>query len=354
MGKLRCFADLHHNALYYSLQLLFEKRLGGTLMRPIGEEWFEEGYFHIAKPYNDYPGTITQFLGIRDEVYMPEDGSPPLNEIKEKTSGYYLVKAPGKDQKAVTLEQFKNTKFDIIIASIPQHLEPYTKLIKEYQPNAKLIYQIGNDFGPINFKLAKNIMSSTMPERVPKGVNVVFYHQEFSLDTFKYVPPVGGKGIYSFVHLLSKRPEDYELYKELKEALSEFEFRSYGTACDDGPVNGWENVAKKMHESAFGFHLKTGGDGFGHIIHNWFAVGRPPIIRGSQYRDKLAGQLMEDGKTCIDLDKGDFERNVELIRQLAKPDFHRGMCQDTYKRFRNVVNFDQEQKGIEVFLGRLR
>ena len=350
---MKIFSDLHHNALYYSLQLLFEKRLGWELYRPIGEEWFDRGYWKVAEPYGNYPGTVTQFLGIRGETYMPEDGSPPLNEVKAVKDGYWSIKAPGKDQKAVTLEQFKSTKFDIIIASIPQHLEPYTRLIKEYQPTAKLIYQIGNDFGPIDFKLAKNIMSSTLPVEVPKGVNVVFYHQEFDLDTFKYVPSVDGKGVYSFVHLLSKRPEDYEIYKKLKKALPEFEFKSFGTACDDGPVNGWENVAKKMQKSAFGFHLKAGGDGFGHIIHNWFAVGRPPIIRSSQYRDKLAGQLMEDGKTCIDMDGRSLKENIKRIRRFAEPELHREVCRNAYDRFRSVVNFDKEQKEIEAFLERL-
>ena len=40
------FADYHHSGLYRSFELLFEKRLGGTLFKPIGWDWWNQGYWH--------------------------------------------------------------------------------------------------------------------------------------------------------------------------------------------------------------------------------------------------------------------------------------------------------------------
>lgn len=342
---MKIFSDLHHGALYYSLQLLFEGRLSFRLYRPIGKAWFDSGYWKIAEPYENNLGTVAQFL----EDCVPADGSRPLNRVKQDTGGYYLVKAP-KDHKAVTLEQFKEIKFDIVIASIPQHLAPYTELIKKYQPEAKLIYQIGNHFGPVDFSLAKNVMASTAP--FSNGVNAVFYHQEFNLDTFCYKPPLNDRKIYSFVHCLGGK--DYEDYKEYKKALLGFEFKSFGAGCDDGAVSGWEHVAEKMHQSMFGFHLKSGGDGFGHIIHNWFACGRPPIVRMSQYKDKLAGELMIDGKTCLDLDGRTLGENVERIKYYSQPEEHKRLCQQAYDRFCEVVDFDREEQELRRFIENLQ
>jgi len=65
---MKVFAELHHQSLFTSLQFLFEKRLGYQLFRPIGEKWFREGYWKICEPYGNDIRTITQYLGIRDEV----------------------------------------------------------------------------------------------------------------------------------------------------------------------------------------------------------------------------------------------------------------------------------------------
>lgn len=41
------FTDFHHGSLLYSLILLFEKRLRGTIITPIGQEWHTHGYWKI-------------------------------------------------------------------------------------------------------------------------------------------------------------------------------------------------------------------------------------------------------------------------------------------------------------------
>lgn len=347
---IKIFADLHHQSLFTSLQFLFEGRLGGQLFRPIGVQWANEGFWEIARPYGNDPRTISQFLGIRDEVKME---TPPLNDIETEGKEHYVTKNVPINHKAVTLEQFKAMKFDILIASIPAHIKPYSELIKQFQPQAKLIFQIGNHFGPIDFDLAKNIMSSTAPFSVPTGTNKVFYHQEFDLNMFSYTPPSNTKNINSFVHCLKEKPADYHDYIEYKRLMPDFEFRSYGASCDDGCAQGEIEVAAGMKNSGFGFHLKDGGDGYGHVLFNWFACGRPVIVRKSQYKNKLADKLMIDGKTCIDLDKGNVEKNIKRIRECSEPERHTKMCEAAHKRFKDTVDFEQDARKIKKFIERL-
>lgn len=58
---MKVLADHHHDDLYESLRILFEDRLGWELYRPIGTEWYTEGYWDV---YN-HPDTVTQYLGLQ-------------------------------------------------------------------------------------------------------------------------------------------------------------------------------------------------------------------------------------------------------------------------------------------------
>src|SRR5258708_34548481 len=117
---MKIYTALHHLDLYYSLQLLFEKRLGYELYRPTGREWFTNGYWHIARPYGDDPSTIGQYLDIGS---IPKDHYPPLNDLVKPEEGIYIMedKHNNTTNKAITFDKFIRTKFDIIIASIPDH-----------------------------------------------------------------------------------------------------------------------------------------------------------------------------------------------------------------------------------------
>ncbi len=336
---MNILADYHHQGLWHSLESLFEKRLGGQLYRPVGMEWFPQ-YWRIAAPYGDDPRTATQYLSLK--------GNMPLGD-------YYFYDGG----KGLTFEQFKALEIDLLIASIPEHLPVYTQLIKEYQPKAKLIFQIGNEFPDIDFSLAKNILSSTQPFPVPAGINAVFYHQEFELYIYHPSDQKPDRFVRSFVHCLSQGDgqgnlfrSDWKDFVDLEDQLPEYKFEAYGAACRDGCIHEQEKIAEMMRESKYGFNLKTGGDGFGHTIHAWFAVGRPVIVRRHQYENKLAGQLMVDGATCIDLDKGNPEENVKRLRSIS-PEQYAKLCQNAYDRFKQIVDFDKEEIEIRKFIERL-
>lgn len=49
---MRVLADYHHHDLFESLAILFEDRLGWELYRPIGMEWFDEGYWNFERAWH--------------------------------------------------------------------------------------------------------------------------------------------------------------------------------------------------------------------------------------------------------------------------------------------------------------
>lgn len=128
----------------------------------------------------------------------------------------------------------------------------------------------------------------------------------------------------------------------------------YGILGHDGIIGTDKGVAKAIQDSTFVWHLKAQGDGFGHVIHNAFACGRPPIVRKSYYQNELAGALMEDTTTCIDLEARTPNENVEMIKALSEPETHKRMSKNTYNRFKECVDFDFEYKEIIKFLARLK
>src|ERR1035437_8416380 len=162
------FSDLHHNTLYHSLKMLFEDRLGGTLYRPIGKEWFEKGIWRMAEIYLNSPVTIEQYLGIKGNL---EDG---VYKVWDEEYDYF--------QNAITYDKFMDLPIDIVIASLPEHIQSFQVLCENHPNKPKLIYQVGNHW-TIEEGKADNMLASAIIQNVPPEVNIVTYHQEFDLNT---------------------------------------------------------------------------------------------------------------------------------------------------------------------------
>lgn len=342
---MNVFSDFHNSGLYHSLQLLFEGRLGYNLYRPIGLEWYEEGFWAVYPS----PDTAQQYLGLR-QGYKPKDGTVPLNDVMGAINNVYACedKHHLTFNNAITLETFKEKQIDIVIASIPQHIKPFKELAK--MKNAKFIFQMGNHFAEVlnNLHEIPNLMASTIAIPVPSNCNAVFYHQEFETDTFKPtgIPPE--RKITCFINVLRENGGSVDYYSA-KANLPEFEFKSYGGQCDDGAMVGIDNIAATMQSSIYGFHSKAMGDGFGHVLYNWYACGRPVITRISDYKGKLGEELLEDDITCIDLDRLTPDGLRDRIMSIA-PEKYEYMCQEAYKRFTDCVDYDKEEIKIREFL----
>ena len=335
---MNILADFHHGDLYYSLHLLFEKRLEYDLFRPIGMDWLHNGYWKIGDPYL---GNITAMQYLSAEGYTGE--FPTNADYYVEDDIYYIYKFPQDFyHKAITFETFKKMDFDIILSSIPAHDRVYAELLKKYQPQAKHISQMGNIWTK---NRVKNVMCSFPQSRinVQSDQNVVFYNQEFDLDIFKYVSPLDTKRITSFVHLLPKP----ELFNKYKTRLSNFEFKAHGVGTPDGCLY-LRDMASEMQKSTFGWHIKPGGDGYGHCLHNWLACGRPIITHLSDYRHY--SDLLIPDETCIDIGANGFEENINKIRQYSEPETHKRMCEQTYKVFKDNVNFNSDAEKVKAFL----
>lgn len=363
--KLNVLVDFHHASLLNSLILLFEKRLGGKIYRPIGIEWAQQGFWKVY----DHPETQAQYLGIGSAT---PDGSAKLNEVvKNPQEGVYHCYDidSGETNKAVTLGAFLRTSFDIVIASMPVHVEPFKKLCELHPNKPKLIYQIGNSWD--NSILAPNIMASAKISGIPQDINFIEYHQEFNIDYFQPNEPSKPdllrtwddsrvspkKNIYSFVNVFNGQDhfkEDWRLFENIEHMMYGWSFKSFGGQCRDGAIGPAKKVASKMKESKFIWHTKVGGDGYGHVIHNAFAVGRPPIVKMEQYRGKLAEDLMEDGVTCIAIDNLSNDEIVNKIEHYSELRAYEKLCKGAYDRFKQVVNFDKEQIKIQEFLANLK
>lgn len=330
--------------------------------RPIGMEWFDEGFWAI----NDQRDTAEQFLSL-DQAYEPRDQTPALNKItydrdellgERAEDGVHYVADPGNlsHHRACTLEFFKQNEFQYVIASIPAHVPIFERLIAEFMPKAKLIIQIGNEW-PEHLFAGHNVLASVKPRQYSEGTNAMFYHQEFDLDIFRSTPLTINKKIYSFINCMQQQMplawSDFTGLEMLLKARSGFEFKSYGGQCRDGNMNGPAELADKMREAMMIFHVKEGGDGFGHIIYNAYAVGRPIITRRRFYKDRLAEELLVPG-TYIDLDEDNLPAAFNKINRLHyMPEKLIEMGERAAARFREVVNYEKESEEIQLWLNQL-
>jgi hypothetical protein len=354
MLKPTVFTDFHHSGLLASLIRLFEGRLGGQVYRPIGEEWHTNGYWKIY----DHPATVKQFLGINGAT---PDGTPKLNDVlgrlSSQTGNIYACRdiSNGGTNKAIDFDGFMNSHFDIVIASIPAHIEPFKKLCALHPSHPKLIYQVGNAWS-ITDGTSPNIMASAIINNVPAGINYVEYHQEFDTKLFTPQPMPEGKRISSFVNCFSLDglfANDWQLFQDVESLMSEYTFKCYGGQCRDGVVAGEIGVAEEMADSLFVWHTKCGGDGYGHIIHNAPACGRPLIVKKEYYNGKMADKLLIDGQTCLTIDGMGIREVMNKIAYYSRPKEWQLLSDGAAAKFKEVVDFDKEAIQILEFLGRL-
>lgn len=348
---MNIFTDFHHSSLLRSLVLLFEKRLGYRVYRPIGMDWYHEGYWAI----NSLEDTAKQFL-LEDHQDI-KDGTAPLNRTSIQDVGIYRVSDPGNVSyhKAITFEAFKKFKFEFVIASIPQHVPLFEKLIRLYQPDAKLIVQIGNNWSFEHLK-DKNILASVKEDKSVQGSNICYYHQEFDLDIFKaqWLKKTGR--ISSYINVLQNMKQGWKDFTDLESALKEYDIEmfSYGGQCRDGNKVGPVELSQSMLQDEMIFHVKDGGDGFGHIIYNAYACGRPVITRKSFYKGKLAEELMNDQNT-IDLDEISIEDAVDLIKSIREDEDRMiEIGKSAFSSFYTNVNYKEEAEKIYSWLNNIK
>jgi hypothetical protein len=329
-------ADYHHPALYESLALLFEDRYKWRLFRPIGPEWKNEGYW--------------SFINLDMKLDWPDFLA--VNEPKQFDDGFYRLRNHQYTQrthKGVTLYGARAMNWGYVVASVWQNQEGFAKFASEQ--GAMFVHQIGNDKHNVNWNLpARYLVSTTMEVREAMSVT---YHQEFDTKVYRYEPPRKGKRVANFVCRFDWEKEAYALFTEAKRLAPDLKWTDYGSLYGD--IVRQSEVADAMRATAFIWHDKPMGDGFGHVIHNAAAVGRPLIGHGRYYKGKMGEVFWRDLETCIDLDKHPLPEAIELVRDIVdSPRRHQRMCEAMAQTFRDNVDYKAEAKKIRNLLdGRL-
>jgi hypothetical protein len=330
---MNILVDFHHADLWWSLQLL-ANRLGATLYRPYGMEWYDQGYFKL---YGDLrrkdPERWIAKQYLVDTLFSYADNYKIGRETYNGCKDYPLFNT-------LTLEQAKDAQIDVVICSVHEN-EPYFAKLKEFYSNAKFIRQVGNDLDTlIDESLYPNLLSSaTQPYDAFKGQNKVLYRQEFPLDLFQPTPPINFNNIYSFQNDIEQFEDTWTFWTDLKHKLRDYNFKSYGVGCEQGKIYPKREYIQRMLEATFIVQSKGPWEGYGHCIHNTMRLGRPMILKFSDYQGKMAESLLIKDETYLEMTDPDI---VEKIRHFSESERFKKMSDKCQNVFGLNVSFNWE------------
>lgn len=330
---MKVFTEYHHGGLFHALQMLIEGRLGGQLFCQTGYEWADEGYWNI----NDLPTTKIQYLDPKESI------------INNRGISLHFDKSEEIFQKRITLEDFKNTKFDYIICTLQNHQVPFRELRDKYQPQAKLIRLCGNWGEQLELEGYDGFIDTTALYSGLTNLPYVNIHQEFPMKPFYYEEPKNHKTIKNFMNCLKENPI-IAVWEYYRNALPEYTFKMHGGNGDDGSIVGLQNLADSIRDSSFIFQIKHAGEGYGHVIHNAYACGRPAIVLHEYYSGKIADCFLHDEVSAIFVDDLTPQEAVAKIVKFSEPERHIKMCENAYELFKENVDFDFDEAKFRAFL----
>lgn len=300
---MRALVDRHHSDLFHGLQVLFEDRLGIEVYTPVGREWWDEGFWRFGFGYGD-DRLVRQFLEC-ERVPDPHHPDRPI--------------------RFVTLDEARAMDWSHVVCTVEDNQPGFRRFADRV--GAKYVVQVGNARQTIDHTLSPILLDLA---------------QEFDAkDLFGYWPPVHQKRVTSFVNLLPLIPEAWEPFAGLRSRLPDHDFRSFGHECPDGFRDPIAAVADEMAFAGWAYHDKVTGDGFGHVIHNWAAIGRPLIGHARYYEGQRAEPLWQDGITCVDLDRHSLDEAAEIIRRTT-PEQHAEMSRAIRSVFDAIYDPDSD------------
>lgn len=318
---MNVLCDRHHSGLYHSMQLL-AKRMGWTLFTPVGMDWWDSGIWSFGRWVYGDDRLARQFL----------DGQPGVDGLGPLVDGEF----PDWPISGVTLEQARAMDWAFVVATVPDNEPGFSRFANE--TGAQFVVQVGNTGQYVDWDLDPLVISSSEMPIVGKGVQ---YHQE--MDPIAYQEP--GIGVASFVNCMPSMGYCWDL---LEEAKARIPIRVFGIDGPDGIVKPFARLIEIMSSVGWGWHDKGQGDGFGHVIHSWAAVGRPLIGHASHYEGKMAERFWRDGETCIDLDRHSVAEAVEIVQTISRED-HERMCLAIRAEF-DTIDYEAEAERIRELL----
>lgn len=306
--------------------------------------WYDQGYWAV------HPSLDTAKQYLAEWSHKPADDTPIINRIASGSGGEYVVHDGGGGfHHACTLDWFLSNDFDYVIASIPDHLDRFTKLAERHPCHPMLLFQVGNDW-PLPAEVP--VLASVEPRPRHRGP-VVYYRQEFDLGPPEGTwptPPVFGGPIASYVNTPLRDSGTMAAANCLREALPDAQVLLYGGQGPDGGLAGASAVAASMRKTAMVCHVKSGGDGYGHVWHTAFAAGRPVIYRTCYLRGRLGARLLAPG-VGVDLDDANW-RPI-LAEMYGDPERLADAGAQARASFERHVDFAADAEKVREFLARL-
>lgn len=324
MNPVNVLSDRHHSGLWHSLQLL-GRRLGWTLYTPVGYEWWTQNYWMFGRStYNDDRLAQQFLMGAPgpDGLGAPPDGEFPDWPIP-----------------TVTLEEARAMPWAFIIATVPDNEAGLAQFADEM--GARFIVQVGNTGQYVNWARDPLVLSSSEMPIYGRGV---VYHQEMDATPFRQ--PTEIRTAASFANCMIHMGECWTLLREAQ-ALG-LPVKIYGIEGPDGIIKPYSLLVDMMAAVGWGWHDKAQGDGYGHVLHTWAAVGRPIVGHASHYAGKMGERFWRDGVTCIDLDRHTVAEAVGLIAMM-EPAQHEAMCRAIRAEFEGI-DYDAEAEMIRALL----
>lgn len=333
---MRVLADRHHAGLFYSLQLLGD-RLGWAIYTPVGRDWWDEGYWRFGEVYGD-ERLVDQYLDTANGGWAPH-GLP---------GGWKTIDGefPDRSVWGCSLADAKKMDWGLVIATVQENQHGFARFADEV--GARFVYQIGNTGQQVDWRLDPIALVSSEVLILGRGVR---YHQEMHPAYHWREPKPNHQSIKSFVNYASTM-ECWPLSAQLWKQLPDFKWSLHGGGMPDGVIKPTTAIADSMADASWALHDKVTGDGFGHVLWGWAAVGRPLIGHASHYKGKLGSVLWRDLETCIDLDKHTPEEAARLIRDItADAPRHREMCRLIRNAFDSYYDPEADAANIARLLG---
>lgn len=361
---MRVLLDFHHHALAESMLQMLEDRFAAYAYFPVGMEWFDEGIWQFERAWHGDAIARQYLVGVWAQATEVEPGLFALADPRH----------PGRTLHGMSLARAREMPWDRVISSLPDNDAGYAAFAEQH--GARFGVQLGNNHQQSRFDLASFILASTTLPGMEQltahpdgwgrvleyaGVPTVVYHQSFDLQVFRPGAPEDAQRdvIASFVNCFPETPV-YSAFLEMARGWCyDFDWRvygAYGSAPADelaaGNLSVVPEIADAMRAARIGWHTKYWSDGYGHVIHNWFAVGRPVVGSLRYYRDKLAAPLFVEGVTAWDVDSYAPDELLRLLRRLRDDDdFYARACEASAARFRELVDFEREEAAIWQVLG---
>ncbi len=254
---------------------------------------------------------------------------------------------PGVLIRGLSLDEARAMPWNFIVATLQDNQWGFHRFAEEH--GARFIEAVGNTNQWVDWGLDPLVLMSSEMPIVGRGVR---YHQEMEPIASTYRPPAGdGSVIRSFVNLFPALP-CAPLFDAVRAVLPErWRAGVHGIDCPGGIVKPIGRIADMMAESTFGWHDKVSGDGYGHVLHMWAAIGRPIVGHGHHYTGKQGEVYWRHDETCIDLDRVTPHEAAAMIEAIASdPDRHVRMCEAIRATYDAAVDHDKEERAIRELL----